>query len=234
MSRSSRAAPPSFDAVERDGHWCWQGAVGTARFAFFGKASTGEERDVLAALERARLELATLRQIHSARVVEAEAGECGEGDALVTRRAGLALRVVTADCVPVVLASPNAVAAVHAGWRGLSAGILGAAAGRLLEDGPVEAVIGPAIGGCCYEVGSEVAGAVAMRAGSTSVILDRGEGRRPHLELRQAARLELERAGVEGIVTIDACTRCDARRLWSYRRDGKAAGRNLAVVWREA
>jgi polyphenol oxidase len=234
MSSASRDALASLPATERDGHWCWQGAVGTARFAFFGKAIDGAERDVEAALERAQLELATLRQIHSARLVEARAGDCGEGDALVTGRAGLALRVVTADCVPVVLASAGAVAAVHAGWRGLSAGILTTAARRLLDEGPVEAVIGPAIGGCCYEVGPEVADAVAERAASRSVILDRGEGRRPHLDLRQSARLELERAGVDGIVTIDACTRCDAQRLWSYRRDGRGAGRNLTVVWREA
>jgi YfiH family protein len=231
------AAPTLAPApVERDGHWCWAGELGAARFAFYGRAlddgGHGGEHQVLDALERNRLELATLRQTHSARVIEARSGDCGEGDALTSSRAGLALRVVTADCVPVLLASPIAIAAIHAGWRGLRSGILTAAARRLGPEQPLEAVIGPAIGACCYEVGPEVAAAVAEHAGSRTVILERREGRRPHLDLRHAARLELQRAGVERIVTIDACTRCDAERLWSYRRDGKSAGRNLALLWR--
>jgi copper oxidase (laccase) domain-containing protein len=83
-----------------------------------------------------------------------------------------------------------------------------------------------------------VAEQVARRAGSDSalgrgVVIDRGPGRRPHLDLGLAARLELLRAGVEDIVTFDACTRCDAERWWSYRREGKGAGRNVALVWRE-
>lgn len=231
IERAPRAPLPA----ERHGHWCWEGAIGTARFAFYGKATTGREPDVLAALESGGVDVATLRQIHSARVLDAaEAGERGEGDALVTHRAGLALRVVTADCVPVLLASPTALAAVHAGWRGLRDGILGSAASRLAGDGAVHAVIGPAIGGCCYEVGPEVAGAVAQRAGSPVVILQRAEGQRPHLDLRLSAALELRRAGVERISIVEACTRCEDARLWSYRRDGRRAGRNLALVWREA
>jgi YfiH family protein len=232
LDGDARAIAPSPTPTTRDGHWCWRGELGAAQFAFYGKSSGGDQRDVDAALEHAGLELAWLRQVHSARVVDAEAGDCGEGDALITRRAGLALRVATADCVPVLLAARQAIAAVHAGWRGLAGGVLTAAASRLLGDGPIGAVIGPAIGVCCYEVGSEVAAAVAQRAGTAAVIRGRGGGRRPHLDLRQAARLELERAGVGEIVMLDACTRCDAERLWSYRRDGKRAGRNLALVWR--
>jgi YfiH family protein len=233
--RVAPTPPAAPVAVERDGHWCWSGRLGTARFACYGRPLDGGGRDaesrLIEALERDGLELATLRQIHSARILEAVSGDCGEGDALISSRAGLALRVVTADCVPVLLASPSGIAAVHAGWRGLRSGILTAAARRLAPGQPLEAVIGPAIGGCCYEVGTEVANEVADHAGSRSVVLDRGAGRRPHLDLRLAARLELERAGVERITTLDACTRCDAERLWSYRRDGRGAGRNLALLW---
>ncbi len=233
---SALGPPPS--AVESDRHWCWQGTLGGARFAFYGKASGDEgvgERDVEAALERAGIALATLRQVHSARVIEATAaGPCGDGDALVTSERGLALRVVTADCVPVLLASPAAIAAVHAGWRGLAAGILSGAVAALGPAArPLRAVIGPSIGRCCYEVGPEVAEQVAHRAGSATVILERGEGLRPHLDLALAARLELARAGVEEIATIDVCTRCAVERLWSYRRDGKRAGRNVALIWRD-
>jgi YfiH family protein len=224
--------------VESDRHWCWRGTLGGARFSFYGKASGadgGGEGDVEAALERAGIALVTLRQVHSARVIEATAaGPRGDGDALMTRQRGLALRVVTADCVPVLLASPDAIAAVHAGWRGLAAGILSTVVAALGPDArPLRAVIGPSIGRCCYEVGPEVAEQVAHRAGSAAVILERGEGRRPHLDLALAARLELAAAGVEEIATIDACTRCAVERLWSYRRDGKRSGRNVALIWRD-
>ncbi|HVR30747.1 MAG TPA: polyphenol oxidase family protein [Thermoanaerobaculia bacterium] len=222
------------EPIARAGHWSWQASAGTARCLFFGKPVEGSaEQDVLAELERSGLEVAILRQTHSRRVLEARPGDCGEGDALVSAHAGLALRVVTADCVPVLLASATRIAAVHAGWRGLRAGIVGAAARRLGADGACAAVIGPAIGGCCYEVGGDVAEEVAEEVGSRSVILRPGDGPRPHLDLRLAARLALEQAGVEAITTIEACTRCDSSRLWSYRRDGRGAGRNLAFVWRE-
>jgi len=238
---SARAEAPA--AIESHGLWCLETTAGDARFAFYGKATgpmgvdggagTAAERDLQAALERAGKSLAFLRQVHSARVVDGVAGACGEGDALVTRDRNLALRVVTADCVPVLIASETAIAAVHAGWRGLAAGVIGAAVERLGDTPRVRAAIGPSIGGCCYEVGHDVASQVALRAGSDRVILDRGPGRRPHLDLALAARLELARAGVEDVFTFAACTRCDASRWWSYRREGKGAGRNVALVWRE-
>ena len=231
-SASPLAAPSQ--AIESDGHWCWRGAAGTARFAFYGKPTRSDAPDLEATLAAAGLELATLRQVHSARVVEAVAGPCGEADALVARRCGLALRVVTADCVPILLDSASgAIAAVHAGWRGLAAGIVEAAVERLGPQRPIRALIGPAIGACCYQVGRDVADEVARRAGSAAVIVEQGDGRRPHLDLALTARLVLERAGVDEVVTVDACTRCQEARWSSYRRDGKGAGRNLALVWRE-
>jgi YfiH family protein len=142
--------------------------------------------------------------------------------------------VVTADCVPILFAAPDAIAAVHAGWRGLAGGVLSETVRALgTVERPLRAIIGPAIGGCCYEVGREVAEPVARRAGSDTVILERGEGRRPHLDLALAARLELGAAGVDEITIVPACTRCAAEWLWSYRRDGKRAGRNVALIWRD-
>ena len=127
-------------AIESHGHWCLATTAGDARFAFYGKATDRRSSaDLEAALERDGKALSYLRQIHSARVVEGAAGHCGEGDALVTRDPRLALRVVTADCVPVLLASETAIAAVHAGWRGLAAGVIGAAVERLGEPGSTKA-----------------------------------------------------------------------------------------------
>lgn len=221
------------EPVARAGHWSWWARAGNVRCLFFGKPAAAQAGDPEAELAREGLAVARLRQIHSARLLEAQAGDCGEGDALLTTETGLALRVVTADCVPVLLLSPRRIAAVHAGWRGLEQGIVGAAARCLLDSGPAAAVIGPAIRACCYEVGEDVAQAVARAVGAGDVVSARGEGRRPHLDLQLAARRELERAGVAEVATLEACTRCETSRLWSYRREGGGAGRNLAYVWLE-
>lgn len=183
----------------------------------------------------AGVEQAWLRQVHSACVLEASAGASGEGDALVTSLPGLAATVVTADCVPVLVASPEAVAAVHAGWRGVVAGVVPAALDELRARGGLEravAWLGPAIGACCYEVGEEVAARVAAAAGTD--VRRAGERGRPHLDLSRAVAAQLAAAGVERIVRVEACTRCRAEWLWSHRRDGDGCGRNLAMIWRRA
>jgi YfiH family protein len=118
-----------------------------------------------------------LTQVHSARVVtvtvDDEPGAVAgvEADALVTSRPDACLTVRVADCVPVLVATPDgrAVAAVHAGWRGLAAGILAAAVGRLCalgrcEPADLRAAAGPAIGPCCYEVDLEVGRRIAASA----------------------------------------------------------------------
>jgi hypothetical protein len=183
------------------------------------------------------VEGAWLRQVHSATVVAARPGENGPGDALVTDRPGLAVAVVTADCVPILLAvrggrSAGRIAAVHAGWRGLAGRVLPAALERLDADGgDVIAWIGPAIGPCCYEVGPEVAAEVAAAVSGTPVSRPGPRGR-PHLDLVAAATAQLREHGVAESRIVGACTRCRGDRLWSYRRHGADAGRNLAVIWR--
>ena len=141
--------------------------------------------------------LAWARQIHSAIVLEARAGLCGEGDALFTERTDLALGVVTADCVPVLLAGARAIAAAHAGWRGLAAGVLPRTVERLVEafgeqPADLQAWIGPAIGPCCYEVSDEVADQVARA--STRKARRPGTGERPVLDLHRAAAAQLAQA----------------------------------------
>lgn len=172
-----------------------------------------------------------LRQVHSDRVLAAKPGLCGEADALVVEQEGLAAMVATADCVPIVVTGRHGATAIHAGWRGLAAGVVGAALERLGADAGAQAWIGPSIGPCCYEVGEEVAAAVAA-ASADEVILP-GERGRPHLDLAGAAAWQLDRAGVARIRHVAACTRCRPEWLWSHRGDGAGAGRNLALVWRE-
>ncbi len=170
-----------------------------------------------------------MRQVHGATVLAGRAGACGEGDALVTSEPGLALVVVTADCVPILIAADHRVAAIHAGWRGLVGGVIPAAVARFEEPGRATAWIGPAIGPCCYEVGEEVALPVVER--SSPAVRSQGPRGRPHLDLALAAEIALGRSGVGEIRRINVCTACHPSTLESYRREGSAAGRNLSLVW---
>jgi YfiH family protein len=176
------------------------------------------------------------RQVHGTSVVTAAEGEVPEADGLIAADPGMLVGVVTADCVPVLLVEPRRrmAAAVHAGWRGSAAGVLEAALRHLMnvtgaDAGAVEAVIGPAIGGCCYEVGREVREAFETRTGSTtSEAWSRGP-RGDHVDLRTAARLLLAGAGVTSVDILGPCTACGAG-YHSYRRDGVRTGRQLSFV----
>ncbi len=209
----------------------WDAAGAEARVRFAGRGPRLGRSETLAALDGARLPVAWAKQAHGARVAAvSRPGECGPADALVTRRAGLALAVATADCVPVALSGASEVAAIHAGWRGLARGVVGEAVRRMSGvPAALEAWVGPAIGACCYEVGEEVAAEVAAASGPEVVAPGRRE--RPHLDLSAAARRQLEAAGVGRVHLLVSCTACDER-LWSYRRDGSGVGRNLTFVWR--
>ena len=234
MSTSlNQAKQPEVRVAERGGHWCWEGQRGRARFRFYGKGAGSNERELLDDLESEGIRVAWLRQRHTTEVLSAASGgKRGTGDALVTREPRLALRIATADCVPILLLSDECVAAVHAGWRGIAADIVTATMRQWPSDRAPAAIIGPAIGACCYEVSDEVARRVASSSGSDDVISP-GSGERPHLDLRLAASHLLARHGIATPDTITSCTRCDTKRLWSYRREGPKAGRNLALVWLE-
>jgi purine-nucleoside/S-methyl-5'-thioadenosine phosphorylase / adenosine deaminase len=224
----------NFDLQPRDGYWSWRATSGTVGVCFAGKPVDGGQRGREATVRHlvpAGVEPAWLQQIHSALVVDARPGENGPADGLTTRRPELGLAVVTADCVPVLLAAGAEIAAVHAGWRGLADRIVPAALDRLWRRGRIEttAWIGPAIGPCCYEVGEDVAARVA--GASSEEVVREGRRGRPHLDLSAAARLQLQQLGVEDVRELERCTRCD-QRLCSYRRDGPRAGRNVALIWR--
>lgn len=207
-------------------------AVPRLRVLFTGR-STGPPPDTLSRVEPTPPSTSWARQVHGATVLEARPGAAGDGDALVTDQRGLALAVTTADCVPVLMAGPRRIAAVHAGWRGIVAGVVPAAL-RAIDAAPAEvaAWLGPAIGVCCYEVGGEVAGRIA--AASSPAAVREGTGRRPHADLQAAVRVQLEREGVRAIEAVSLCTRCESERLSSYRRDGPGGDRNFSYVWLEA
>ncbi len=182
----------------------------------------------------------TLRQVHGNGVVTAE--EClgaipkPEADAVVTGMRGIAVGVVTADCVPVLLLArrTRVVAAVHAGWRGTAAGVIEAALAHLharfgVAPPALEACLGPAIGPCCYRVGPEVQLAFTRRTGDTTAAAWSQVRGALSLDLRHAIRSLLAAAGVRGIETVGPCTACDSA-FCSYRRDGQGAGRQLSFI----
>lgn len=209
----------------------WTGASGRALVRFLGRSPKMTRSAALGTIDGAPTEASWLRQVHSSTVLEARSSCAGEGDGLVTRQPDLALSISTADCVPVVIATESAIGAAHAGWRGIVSGVVASTVESLAADGLAEAVawIGPAIGPCCYEVGPDVADRVVAAADSSAQVA--GPSTKPHLDLQEAVRTQLRRAGLDTVEVVRVCTRCRPELLWSYRRDGERAGRNLTFVW---
>jgi len=219
-------------------HAPWD-AVPGLRHGFLGAAECAAARGWETVLARVgvRVPLALPHQVHGRRVVNAtSAGVQPEADGLASTTTGLLIGVVTADCMPVLLAHRRCrvVAAVHAGWRGVVAGVLESAVEHLraafgTRPGELEAVIGPAIAGCCYEVGADVVDAFRARAGNPAAPAWTPRGSRLHLDLRIAARCLLEAAGVRSVATLGPCTAC-GEGYHSYRRDGARTGRQLSFA----
>ncbi|HEV2998583.1 MAG TPA: polyphenol oxidase family protein [Solirubrobacteraceae bacterium] len=211
-----------------------------------GEATRGRLREALGLGA-----LAHSRQVHGTVVRRVGADGGGglgdEADGHVTDVRGVGVMVLTADCLPVALGAPGAVAMLHAGWRGIAGGVLeegvralrgmgrtptGVRRGSVMSEGSpagittsevspsgIVAVIGPGAGPCCYEVGEEVHEAFGGR---------RREGRR--LDLRGIARERLLAAGVSRVEVVQRCTICDER-MFSHRRQGPEAGRQAGIAW---
>lgn len=193
------------------------GPVGLARFL----AARGEEG----------VRVHRVEQVHSGRVASIEEAPCA-ADALVSREAGEAVRVVAADCVPILLAQRDGpgVAAVHAGWKGTLARIARAAAHSLGGARELVAYLGPCIGACCYTVDTER----YLRFDEAFPGWLPPAGPRPSLDLRGLNVKLLEEAGVEpaSIHVEERCTACGDDLCCSYRRDGEQAGRMAALIGR--
>jgi hypothetical protein len=212
-------------------------------------ASVGDDPDAVAENRRRALDAfgaetartARVRQVHGTRVVPAaEAGDDVEADALVASDPGWTLAVSVADCVPVLLAEPasGAVAAAHAGWRGLVAGVVEATVAALAErtgsrPGDLWAAIGPHVTAPRYQVGPEVVEAFAEHgfAAAHATPDPRTEGRFL-LSLEGGVREALGRAGVtpERVASGGWCTAGDAATFFSHRRDGGRTGRHWALI----
>jgi YfiH family protein len=190
------------------------------------------ERNRSALAQRLGVSFAYGRQVHGSQVRRVAAG-CVDRAALVeadghaTATPGVAPMVLTADCLPIAIAGDGAVAMLHAGWRGLAAGVVAQGADAVRELGardPLVAAIGPGAGRCCYEVGEGVHAAFARHGSQVR------NGR--NLDLKAIARLELERAGVAEVHDSELCTICsDPSLFYSHRRDHGITGRQAGIAW---
>lgn len=214
------------------------------------------------ALGAGHFKLVPLKQFHSAMIrgFQTPPAEPCKGDASVTNTPGLLLGVQTADCVPILLVDPKkrAIAAIHAGWRGTLARIAEKTVGQLhmrfgCKPSDVLAAVGPAIGACCYEVGTELVGKFASQFAEAEEWFDElrtGDepnplqwlnmmppGHQPppkgvRLDLRRANRAQLLAAGLaqKNIYISDLCTACHTDLLFSYRKEADRSGRLLSAI----
>jgi YfiH family protein len=206
-------------------HWL-EAQLPAARAVFSTRSAGSIKEDRLplaAALGIAPSQIVSGRQVHGAELAFHNVATSGtpEADGQVILAAGPIGLVYTADCLPVAVAGPGGVAMLHCGWRGLAAGIV--ARGVEAVDA-THAAIGPGIGSCCYEVGSDVLG--------TFTDLGDGIATGRMLDLPEVARRLLVKAGVESIESADLCTRCEQDLFFSHRRDG-GPGRQAGLAWLE-
>jgi YfiH family protein len=183
-------------------------------------------------------------QMHGREVVRVEASharkEIGErnADALITNVPGVGVGVRTADCTPILLFDPvhQAVAAIHAGWRGTVLNIPEATLDAMTaayQTNPkdIVACIGPCIGPCCFEVGAEVVARFEEQFSDPSWRGQTLPNGKSTIDLYAANELNLRRSGVSQIETIRVCTMCDPQeRFFSYRRQGEKSGRHLSII----
>jgi hypothetical protein len=211
------------------------------------RAVSENRRRLAAALGFSPERIAVAHQVHGAELIdhpgqpaprcsfasfgpEEERGEGGPGggglaeaDGHIVTAEEMAALVFVADCVPVALSGPGGAAMLHCGWRGLAAGILAKGAAAI---DATDAVIGPSIGPCCYEVGEEVLAAFDR--------LGEGVATARMLDLPEVVRRLLAEAGVERVETSGLCTSCEPELFFSHRRDRGRTGRQAGLVWRSA
>lgn len=175
-----------------------------------------------------------LKQVHGTIVAKADnLDQPVEADASVAFEAGVICAVLTADCLPVLFCDRNGtrVAAAHAGWRGLAAGVLEASVTAMnCDPAEIMAWMGPAIGPQAFEVGGEVREAFVSDLPESVKAFKTGQPGKWIADIYALARLRLARAGVSQVYGGGLCTYTDAERFYSYRRD-KITGRMASLIW---
>ena len=204
----------------------------------FGLRHDGTRAEARAAAEealRAQGNVYFLRQVHGCVIATPPWTELPDADASWTAETGTLLAIETADCLPVLIVDPvhRRVAAAHAGWRGTVAKVARVAARTLVATGSdprsLVAALGPSIGACCYEVGSDVEEAFGPEGAR---FFSSGHGERKHVDVAAANRAQLEAEGVlpGHIEAVALCTKCRPDLFYSYRRDQANAGRMISVI----
>jgi YfiH family protein len=236
------AAPPSVGAASTTRI----GGVGQGPFSNLNLADhVGDDPDSVQQNRRrlvARLGLSEnpcwLKQVHGIEIVPAEqVHRPVSADGSITTQVGVVCAVLTADCLPVLFCDRDGthIAAVHGGWRGLAAGVLEAAVdafrARGIQPANLLAWLGPAIGPAAYEVGTEVFEALGQDRDRQA--LSNNAGSRWQLDLYALARARLHSQKVDRIYGGGDCTMADAKRFFSYRRDG-VCGRQATLIWRRS
>lgn len=194
-------------------------------------------RQRLGALLPASTQICWLNQVHGTLVVPASTGSGAEADAVWLDTLGIAGAVMTADCLPVVLAAKEGgcAAVAHAGWRGLAAGVIAETVKALpVQTEGLSAWLGPAIGPAAFEVGDEVRQAFISAQGDAAqhAFLPGSIPGKWLCDLYELARQQLAALGIEDISGGDRCTFTESEDFFSYRRDGRT-GRMATVVWLE-
>ena len=212
-----------------------------------GDAAENVEANLLLAADALGVPLARLyflSQVHGTEVVQLTGREDRDevvrrtGDVTVSTAPGVACGVRIADCVPILVADTKtgAVCAIHSGWQGTALGVACAGVTALRKliggEGDLIAAIGPHIERCCFEIGDDVAERLAASAPFEDDVIFRAEDRKPHADLRRIVRSQLRALGLDDMAIDDVhgCTKCDADRFFSYRRDKERSGRHLAAI----
>ena len=176
-----------------------------------------------------------LQQVHGVDVVKADqVTDLPEADASFTDQSGVVCAVLTADCLPVLFCGDQGavIAAAHAGWRGLQAGVIEQTIAAM-NCRDLQVWLGPAIGPAHFEVGDEVREAFVSQNPDASVAFSATQAGKWLADIYQLARIRLANLGVEQVYGGGLCTVSDAQRFYSYRRDGAATGRMASLIWRD-
>ncbi len=230
-TRLGGVSPPPFDSLN----------LTTARGDSPDHVAENRRR-LCAALEISPTALVSPQQVHGARIARVGRGQRGqwipECDGLITDEPETALLLRFADCVPLIVYDPEhgAVGIGHAGWRGTVAGIAESLvrAMRVAFGSRPEALIagvGPAIGPCCYQVGSDVVQQVVSAFGEADGLLIAQSDGSYHLNLWEANRRQLARAGVQQIEVAALCTACHTEEFYSHRAEHGRTGHHGALVY---